>query len=296
MKDTAKFQGIFTALLTPYGADGKINEKVLSEQIERNIKQGISGFYVNGSTAEVFLLSEDERNQLYRLVKEIAGNRVTLIAHIGCVGTEQALRFGKTAEELGYDAISSVAPFYYNFSYKEIKQHYFTLVDQIALPMIVYNFPKFSGVSFSMETFGEFLNDDRFLGIKHTSTDFFMLEQLKTQFPSKILFNGYDEMFLAGLAMGADGAIGSTFNLMADKFIRIMENFQTGNLPEAQRIQKQANQVIAALCKVGVMQGEKAVMKFLGLDFGEARMPFGKLEKEDIAYLEKTVLPLLNCD
>ncbi|MBQ4564212.1 MAG: N-acetylneuraminate lyase [Lachnospiraceae bacterium] len=288
-----RFKGIFTALLTPFGADGKINEKVLAEHIEANIKQGVSGFYVNGSTAEVFLLSEEERKYLYRFIKEAVGDRCTLIAHVGSVGTLQTIEYGKLAEKLGYDAISSVAPFYYNFSLEEIKQHYFATVDHVNLPMIVYNFPKFSGVSFSREDFAEFLRDDRFLGIKHTSSDFFVLEQLKTDFPDKVIYNGYDEMFLSGIAMGADGGIGSTYNFMADKFIKIKALFDAGQVSEAQRVQREVNKIIAALCKVGVMQGEKAILTLMGYDFGNARPPYRKLSKEDVEFLERSVLPLL---
>lgn len=288
-----RLKGIFTALLTPFGADGKINEKVLAEHIEANIKQGVSGFYVNGSTAEVFLLSEEERKYLYRFIKEVVGDRCTLIAHVGSVGTLQTIEYGKLAEKLGYDAISSVAPFYYNFSLEEIKQHYFTTVDHVNLPMIVYNFPKFSGVSFSREDFAEFLRDDRFLGIKHTSSDFFVLEQLKTDFPDKVIYNGYDEMFLSGIAMGADGGIGSTYNFMADKFIKIKALFDAGQVSEAQRVQREVNKIIVALCKVGVMQGEKAILTLMGYDFGNARPPYRKLSKEDVEFLERSVLPLL---
>lgn len=288
-----KFEGIFTALLTPFDTNGKINEKVLAKHIEENLRKGVTGFYVNGSTAEVFLLSEEERKYLYRFVKEVAGDRCTLIAHIGSISTLQTMEYGRLAEELGYDAISSVAPFYYNFSFEEIKQHYFTVVENVNLPMIIYNFPKFSGVSISTDHFGEFLCDDRFLGLKHTSNDFFALEQLKTRFANKVFYNGYDEMFLAGIAMGADGGIGSTYNIMAEKFIRIKALFEEGKNAEAQAIQREANKIIAALCKVGVMQGEKAVLTLLGYDFGDARSPYRKLEKEDIRFLEKSVLPLL---
>lgn len=290
MKD---FKGIFTALLTPFDHNGKINEKILADHIERNINMGVSGFYVNGSTAEVFLLSENERKYLYKLIKDIVGKRSTLIAHIGAIGTLQAIEYGKLVEELEYDAISSVAPFYYPFSFEEIKQHYFTIIDQIQLPMIIYNFPKFSGVSLTTENFSEFLHDDRIIGVKHTSNDFFMLEQLKSNFKDKFIYNGYDEMFLAGLASGADGGIGSTYNIMADKFVKMKSLFEAGNFEEARQIQQNVNQIIAALCKVGVMQGEKAVLTLLGYDFGDARVPFKKLDKEDIEYLAKSILHLL---
>jgi len=288
-----KFKGIFTALLTPFNSDWSLNEKALEQLIELNIEKGVDGFYVNGSTAEVFMLTEEERRRLYKLVSEIVGGRRTLIAHIGCVSTLQTIEYGRLARQLGYDAISSVAPFYYKFTFDEIKSHYFMTVDSVGLPMIIYNFPAMSGVSLSADQIGEFLCDDRFIGVKHTSSDYFALQQFKADYPGKIIYNGYDETFLAGLAMGADGGIGSTYNLMADKFIRIKRLYESGDTAGALREQGVANAIIRALCKLEVARGEKAVMKLMGIDLGDARPPYKKLTREDFDFAEKTIMPLL---
>lgn len=288
-----KFKGIFPALLTPFDENDKVNTKVLEEITEYNIKKGVNGFYVGGSTAEAFLLTEEERIEVMETVSRVANGKVTLIAHIGCISTAQAIRLAKKAKELGYDAISSVSPFYYKFSFAEIKKYYFDIVDAVDLPMLIYNFPAFSGVNLTVDNISEFLTDDRFLGVKHTSNDYFALEQFKVAFPDKIVYNGFDEMFMAGLAMGADGAIGSTFNVMAEKFIRIQNLFAENKVKEAREVQKEANVIIRALCKVGVMQGEKALMDALGFNMGLARAPFGPLTEEQKRELFDTVLPLL---
>ena len=93
--------------------------------------------------------------------------------------------------------------------------------------------------------------------------------------------------------MGADGAIGSTFNLMAEKFLQIRALYADNKTEEARAVQKEANAVIRALCKVGVMQGEKAVMDALGFDMGPARAPFAPLSQEQKKELLDTVMPLL---
>ena len=286
------FDGIFTALLTPFDANNEINEKQLEKLVLHNLKLGVRGFYVGGSTAEAFLLSTDERKQIMDVVAQTAPD-ATLIAHIGSLNEAEATVLAAHAEKSGYDAISSVAPYYYKFSPAEIRGYYFRLAESVSLPMLVYHFPAFSGVSMGVEEMSKFLDSDRFLGIKYTSNDFFMLEQCKTRYPGKIVYNGYDETFLAGLAMGADGAIGSTFNLMAEKFIKIRQLFAENKVAEAQAVQKEANAVIKALCKVGVMQGEKAVMDALGFDMGPARAPFGPLTQEQKDGLLATVMPLL---
>ena len=288
-----KFKGIFTALLTPFDANDKVNTKVLRELIDYNLEKGVQGFYVGGSTAEAFLLTEEERLLVMKTVSDHAKGRCTLIAHVGCISTAQAIRLAQAAKEWGYDAMSAVAPFYYKFGFQEIKKYYYDIVDAVDLPMIIYNFPAFSGFNLTVDNVSEFLCDDRFLGVKHTSSDYFALEQFKARFPDKILYNGYDETFLAGLSMGADGAIGSTFNLMAEKFVQIREAFLGEDIKTAQKLQKEANGIIQALCKVGVMQGEKAVMDALGFDFGPARPPFGPLTEEQKQGLFDTVMPLL---
>lgn len=288
-----KFKGVFPALLTPFDKNDNINEAALEQLIEMNLQKGVKGFYVGGSTAEVYLLSDEERKYIYKLVKDIVNDRCTLIAHIGCISTRQTIGYGQFVEELGYDAVSSVAPFYYKFTFEEIKKHYFSIVENVSMPMIVYNFPTFSGVNLTVNNLSEFLKDDRFIGIKHTSNDYFAMEQFKTAFSDKVIYNGFDEMFLAGLSMGADGGIGSTFNFMAEKFIKIQKLFTYGKYEKAYKIQQDANKIISALVKVGVFQGEKAVLNMLGIDFGDVRAPFEKLSKENYKNLEKTVLPLL---
>ena len=159
--------------------------------------------------------------------------------------------------------------------------------------MLVYHIPAFSGVQMGGGELQSFLRDDRYLGLKYTANDLFLLEQCKTNFPQKILYNGYDEMFLGGLSMGADGGIGSTYNFMADKFVAIQRLFEQGRLQEAQRIQKEANRIIAVLCRVGVMQAEKEVLTQLGLDMGVCRRPFGRLTEEEKQLLAKEVVPFV---
>ena len=111
-----KFKGIFPALLTPFDENDRVNVKVLEELVDYNLKKGVNGFYVGGSTAEAFLLTEEERLLVMKTVSERAKGKCTLIAHVGCISTAQAIKFAKAAEERGYDAVSSVAPFYYKFS------------------------------------------------------------------------------------------------------------------------------------------------------------------------------------
>ena len=289
-----KFKGIFPALLTPFNEDESINFDALKQLVNRLIAQGVKGFYVDGSTGEAFLLTIEERKQLIRAVAEYAKGKCTLIAQIGSIALPDAIELARCAESAGYDAISSVPPFYYKFSFAEIKRYYFAIADAVDLPMIIYNVPIYTGVSFTAEQMAEFLQDDRFIGVKHTSSDYFALRQFRSAFTDKVMLNGFDEMLLAGLSLGANGAIGSTYNFMPEKFIRIYQLFNEGKIEEAVCVQEEADRIIAALCKVGVMQGEKAILTKLGVPMGKLRAPFIDISDEQKAWLFDQILPLLS--
>lgn len=281
-------KGIFTALLTPFKDDYSINEASLRKLVEFNLEKGVNGFYVGGSTGEGMVMTNEERKEVFRIVKEAAGDRVSLIAHCGAISTDAAIDMAKTAENLGYDAVSAVAPFYYSFPYPAIRKYYDDIVSSINIPMVVYNFPGGNGFTFTADYAAEMFEDERYLGIKHTSTDLFTLQQFKQKIKRPVtVFNGFDEMCLGGLSMGADGAIGSTYNFMADKFLRIYDEFHKGNIEKAQEIQTEANEIIAEMIKYGVFQCEKAVLTHMGIDMGPCRRPFLPISKEGNEAMKK---------
>lgn len=118
--DNSKFKGLFSALLTPFDKSGKIMFDSIKRLVDFNIENGIDGFYVGGSTGEGLLLTNEERKQVFKCVKEAAQNRVTLIAHVGTISTDAAIDMAKCAEELGYDAVSAVDRFITAFRRKQL--------------------------------------------------------------------------------------------------------------------------------------------------------------------------------
>ena len=293
MTPAKKFAGLYPALLTPFDAGDRVNPEALAKLVEFNIRGGADGFYVAGSTAEVFMLTPEERRLVYRTVAEAAGGRVRLIAHIGAISTADTVAYGEFASSLGYDAISAVAPFYYKFGFGQIKEHYFAVQRAVGLPMLVYNFPGNSGVNLTADQIGEFLSDDGFIGMKHTSSDYFALQTVKSRYPGKVIYNGYDEMFLCGLAMGADGGVGSTYNFMVDKFVKMRKLFSEGDTKGALAVQDTVNRIIASLIKIGVAEGEKEVLCRLGIDMGRARSPYRAPDAAMRKRIDDEILPLL---
>lgn len=282
-----KFKGLFSALLTPFNEDGSINFDSLEKLVEFNLQNGIDGFYVGGSTGEGLLLSPEERMQVFECVKKANKGRATLIAHVGTICTLDAIKMAKKAEELEYDAISAVAPYYYGFTLDAVLGYYNDIVNSTSLPMIIYNFPNSGGFSLTKEIANKLFENEKFIGIKHTSGDMFTLNQFKTLDHEIVVYNGFDETLLAGLSMGADGAIGSTYNFMGKKFKKIMNCFNSGEIETAKALQNEANEIICEMIKYGVFQSEKAILTEMGIDMGQCRPPFLPISDECRASMKK---------
>lgn len=272
-----RFKGIFSALLTAFDEKGDMNETAQRAMIRKELETGIRGFYVGGSTGEGFLLTPEERKTLYRVTAEEAKGKCTLIAHVGAISQREAIDYAKTCEALGYDAVSSVSPFYYKFSAGEIVRYYLALADSVNIPVIIYYIPLLTGADGGFALFDRLLRDPRFLGVKYTSSDYFMFERLRERYPDKILYNGFDETCLCGMAMGADGAIGSTYNVQAARFLRIAALCAANDFAAAREVQKEANDVIEFLLKAGDVKAsvKYAFREKYGIDVGTCRAPGG---------------------
>ena len=291
MKDYASaFKGIYPALLTPFDSEYRINEKALRQLVKMNLDKGVQGFYVCGSTAEAFMLSVEDRKKILEIVADENAGKAKIIAHIGTISQLQAIDLARHAQANGADMVSSICPFYYGFPFKDLKAFYYALADSVDLPVLVYYFPANSGVKFTLDMVEEFLCDERFAGVKFTNNDFFMLQQIKAHYPKSVVFNGYDEMFLCGISMGADGGVGSTYNFMAEKYLGIMDAFKNGNIAKAQKLQFEANAILVKLVKYGIMPAEKAILEMMGIPMGNCLKPFAEVSEEARKDLRETLL------
>ncbi len=275
-----KFKGVYAALMTPFQTNGAVDYEALKVLADHCIDAGLTGLYVGGSTGEGFLLTEEERMEVFRTVGKHLGGKCNLFAHVGAISTDSAIRMAKVAEDSGFDAVSAVAPFYYSFPLEAIKTYYSDIMSATDLPMIMYNFPNAGGFNGMLDVVNAFIHNEKLLGIKHTSQNLFELERFKHLERDLTVFNGFDEMLVAGLSMGADGGIGSTYNFMPKIILEIYNSFNNGDISAAQKAQEKANRIIADMIPYGVFQMEKEILNQLGVPVGECRKPFLPLSKE----------------
>ncbi|NOU91699.1 N-acetylneuraminate lyase [Paenibacillus sp. LMG 31456] len=280
---TTKFKGIFPALLTPMNKDHSVDHDSLERLVEHLLGQRVHGFYVGGSTGEGFILTKEERKQLLETVVRANAGRGTVIAHVGAISTLEAIDLAKHAESSGADAISAVVPFYYKITMREIEEHYLEVMKATKLPMIIYHFPGATGVSLSMDFYKKMSEHPQCLGVKFTSLNLFEMQQIRALCGQDFLiYNGHDEIYSAGALMGADGAIGSTFNVMAPLFVDMYEKVQRGEWTALAGPQAAANEIIAKLIQFDVFAGEKYICYLQGV-FAAAhiRQPLKQLQESE---------------
>lgn len=286
--DTSKFQKIFSALELPMHEDESLNYEALKELIEYELKLGAEGFYCMGSSGEGLLLTIEERMEaLDAIVKYVAG-RVPVIAHVGTIRTADAIKMAKHAQSLGIDAISMIPPYYYKFSMDEIIAYYEEVMAAVpGMPTIIYNIPQFTGVEFNKDNAGRLLSNPQVLGVKHTSSNLYSLERMKSFFPEKVYFNGFDEQFVGALAMGATATIGTTVNVFAPLFIKARDLFNAGDLKGAYEVQHQIGYYVEEMCKVGIFSAVKYLLEKFGIACGACRKPFHPLTDAEKAAMDK---------
>lgn len=272
---------IYSALVVPYDENGNIYEKGLREVVRYNIEHNkVDGLYVGGSSGENFLISTEEKKEIFDIVYDENKNEVDLIAQIGSINLKEAKELAKYVEEIGYKTISAVTPFYYNFDFAEIKNYYFEILKDVDVEMIIYSIPALTGVNLSIDEFGELFENSKIKGIKFTANDFYLLERVKNKFPDKLIYFGIDEMLLSAAALGVDGAIGSTYNLNAPKAREIMKAVKTGQLEKARVLQHETNDLISDLLGNGLYNTIKLILTEFGVDAKYCREPMHKPTQE----------------
>lgn len=270
---------LIVPIVTPFNADGTVNYEELKRLTRGLLDEGADGIFAGGSSAECFMLSEEERRKTLETVIE-AANGAYVIAHVGAIGTGLTEKLAKHAEQAGASAVASVAPFYFGFSYENIKSYYYDLADSVKIPAMIYYIPACAKGSLTPAQMAEIMNGrENITAVKYTDSDYFTMQRVKA-LTGKTVISGKDECFISAIAMGADGAIGTTFNFMLGHYKKILSLFNQGKNEEALAVQRKANAIIASMGCGDVFNTTKYLMSLRGYNVGSARKPFIPLNDE----------------
>lgn len=280
---------LYSALLIPFDEKGQVIESGLREVIRHNIDVNkVDGLYVNGSSGENFLLSTDQKKQIFKITAEETNKAIKLIAQVGALNLDEAVELGQYATDLGYDSLSAVTPFYYKFNFEEIKDYYETIINATNNNMIIYSIPALTGVNMSIEQFDELFANEKIIGVKYTAADFFLLERLRNRFPNKLIYSGFDEMLIQAAVSGVDGAIGSTYNVNGKRAREIFNLVEENKIKEAYEVQHVTNDLIEKVLDLGLYQTLKEILNVKGINAGTCKKPmsgFDSSKLEDVKQL-----------
>ena len=275
---TPPLKGLIAATFTPMDTAGELNLDAVPGMVDVLLERRVAGLYVNGTTGEGPSLTGDERRRTAEAFVRAAARRVPVLVQVGHNSLGEAKALAAHAREIGAFGISATPPGYFK---SDSADGLSAVMGEIAgaapeLPFYYYHIPAFGGVAIDMADFIEIAGSriPNFRGVKFSSPTLAEFDRCRRASGGRfdILF-GVDEMLLGALAMGAEGAVGSTYNFAAPHYLEMMDAFRQGRLEDARRLQSQAVDMVAAILEACGRAGLKHAMAISGVDCGVHRLP-----------------------
>ncbi|MBR3105768.1 MAG: dihydrodipicolinate synthase family protein [Clostridia bacterium] len=293
MMNLEKYHGVIPAFYACYDDNNEVSPERTRALARHLVNKGVKGLYVGGSSGECIYLEKEERMlTLENVMTEVKGE-CTVIAHVGCNNTRESMELAAHAEKLGVDAIASIPPIYFHLPEYSIAQYWNDISS--AAPntdFVIYNIPQLAGVALTPSLFKEMRKNPKVIGVKNSSMPTQDIDTfVRIGGENCVVFNGPDEQFVSGRAIGAAGGIGGTYGAMPELFLKMDALVRAGKYEEAAPIQHEVNAIISELCacKGNMYAVIKGVLKINeGLELGSVRKPLtglrdGDWEKVEIA-------------
>ena len=287
-----KIEGLVAAPFTPMHADGSLRLEGIADYARFLVQNGVKGAFVGGSTGEGVSLSFDEKVALIEAWGAAAQPGLQRIMLVGGTSLQESKQLARHAANAGFEAIAVLAPFYFKPANARVLAECCIEIGQ-AVPqtgVYFYHIPALTGVQVPMIELLEAIDGrlGNFRGIKYTHNDLMDYRRCLTFAGGKYdLLWGWDEVFLSAMAMGARGAVGSTFNYAAPVYLELMEAFHAGDLARARACQDRSIEIVKLLVKYGGIATGKAFMRAVGVDCGGFRLPIQNMtDAQYAAFLE----------
>ena len=288
MKD---IKGVIPAMLSFFDQEDNVDLSCTERMVDFMVDHGADGFYLTGSTGACFTMNAEERNSVVKTVVQKVNGRVPVIVHVGDIGTKKSIELAKYAYEAGAVAISSVPPFDWKFSKEDIYRYYKDIAEATPLPMVVYNI-QLAGLM-DMDLILRLTDLPHVQGLKYTARSHDEMGYLKEKLGKDfMIYSGCDEMAFSGLCAGADGIIGSFYNLFPDLYKKILKKVQESDIQGGMKLQKIADEVIFAALKYDFPSVLHGMMQWRGLEAGYSRRPFYTYKAEELSALKEELIKI----
>lgn len=292
MKNYQHLKGMVAATFTPFDANGELNLSVIPRYADQMATSGMTGVFVCGTTGESLSLTVEERKSVLEAWVKAANGRFKVIAHVGANAIHEGIELAAHAQQIGADAVSAMAPSFFKPASVKDLVNFFVPIAKAAseLPFYYYNMPSMTGVSLPV---AEILKEGKkvmpnLVGTKFTHNNLMeMKDCLALNNGEFEVLHGYDEILIAGLALGAVAGVGSTYNYCSSIYNGIFKAMEANDLATARLLQQQSVNVVKIIIKYGGgIRGGKATMKLIGLDCGDCRKPFTPFSEEEYKNLK----------
>lgn len=281
------FTGVCTALVTPF-LDGKINYPMLQVLLSRQIEAGVEAVVLAGTTGESATLSDEEKLELFRSVKEFVGNKMHIYAGTGSNDTKHAVELSVLSQQAGVDGLLIVSPYYNKATPDGLIAHYTAIAQAVSIPIIVYNVPSRTGVDIPVSVYSRLAQIPNIAGVKEASTDIGKILRIRAECPDTFtLWSGNDNLTVPILSLGGKGVISVISNLFPEQMNIMTFAALDGDFDTAAALQCRMLPWTDFLgCEVNPIPIKAAMTRF-GFDCGPGRLPLTPLSPAHQAKLEE---------
>lgn len=272
--------GVIPPLITPFMPDGDVDTQASIRNLKRWNARGLSGYLVLGSNGEAASLGYEERVRLVSLVAEHAAPGRTVVAGTGMESAHQTIRLTNDAAKAGAQAALVLTPFYYREQMTDdaLVEFFTRVADAAAIPVLVYNVPKFTGLNVSLRVLEQLSDHPNVVGMKDSKGDADQLEAFRKGLPDSFqILAGTASVWLAALNLGLQGGFLALGNCCGDDCARVQTLFREGKPDEAAALQKKLIPVNHAVTAMYGVPGLKYACEMLGFEPGTVRSPLQPL-------------------
>ena len=288
MSKTLPFTGSGVAIITPF--DGlKTNYDELGKLIEYHIENNTDAIIICGTTGEASTMPDEEHLAAIKYTVEKAAGRITVIAGTGSNDTAHAIELSKKAEEYGVDGILSVTPYYNKTTQKGLIAHFTAIANAIKIPVILYNVPSRTGMSFAIDTLKELAMVENIVAIKEASGNISYMAKVAAEVPDLYIYSGNDDMIVPTLSLGGKGVISVVANILPKETHNICEYYFNGEVDKSRDLQLKMLDLINNLFIEVNPVPIKTAMNLLGFNAGNVRMPLVDMDSANLEKLKKSM-------
>ena len=287
------FEGVATALITPFGPDGSVNYAKLEELINKQIEDGVDGLVICGTTGESATLTEKEHMDVIRESVKFVNGRVPVIAGTGSNCTQTAIEMSKEAEEYGADGLLLVSPYYNKATAEGMYEHFADTANAVNIPVVLYNIPGRTGVNIDPETIYRLAKDVKnIVAVKEASGNISNIAKIAalTAGLDFDIYSGNDDQVVALCAMGGKGVISVVSHVIPKEMHDLVMSFINGDAKKALDIQNKYLSLINTLFIDVNPIPVKEAMNLLGYEVGGYRKPLTPMSDAHREILRKELM------